>query len=230
MGNSSSGKNIEIKIEGQSVNLTREQVTDLFHLMFYHDPEKTWKNSTFMGIPVWKNPLDLWIIQEIIFQTKPDIIIETGSFFKGSAVYMAILCELRGKGNVYTIDVKNHAPQLQHPRMHFFHGSSTSEKIFQSVKTNIKPEDKVMVLLDSEHKKEHVAKELEMYHALVTVGNYLIVEDTDINGHPVHPDFGPGPMEALNDFLPRHPEFEIDESREKFFLTQNPRGFLKRIR
>jgi cephalosporin hydroxylase len=75
-----------------------------------------------------------------------------------------------------------------------------------------------------------VLDELATYHRLVTPGSYLVVEDTNINGHPVLADFGPGPMEALDGFLPLHPEFVVDQTRENFFLTFNPRGFLRRLR
>ena len=86
-----------------------------------------------------------------------------------------------------------------------------------------------MVILDSEHAKQHVEKELRHYPAMVSPGCYLIVEDTNINGHPVRPDWGPGPMEALDDFLKDNREFIVDPAREKFMMTQNPRGYLKRL-
>ena len=86
----------------------------------------------------------------------------------------------------------------------------------------------VMVVLDSDHIKSHVLKELDALSSLVTKGSYLIVEDTNINGHPVLPNFGDGPWEALHEWLPNHPEFEIDKSCEKFGITFFPDGFLKR--
>ena len=85
-----------------------------------------------------------------------------------------------------------------------------------------------MVVLDSDHSAAHVKAELDLYSPLVTSGCYLIVEDTNVNGHPVYPLHGPGPMEALDQFLPAHPEFEVDASREKYMLTFNPRGYLRR--
>ena len=87
-----------------------------------------------------------------------------------------------------------------------------------------------MVLLDSDHTRDHVLKELEAYSPMVTHGSYLIVEDTNLNGHPVEPEHGPGPMEALEAFLPAHPQFAHDTAMDKFLLTFNPRGFLKRSR
>jgi cephalosporin hydroxylase len=98
------------------------------------------------------------------------------------------------------------------------------------VKSLIENKNKIMVSLDSDHSKEHVLKELEIYSKFVTKGCYLVLEDTNINGHPVYPDFGPGPMEALNEFLDHNKEFIADKNREKFYLTFNPRGFLRKIK
>ena len=88
-----------------------------------------------------------------------------------------------------------------------------------------------MVILDSDHTRNHVLKELELYSELVSKGSYLIVEDSNINGHPVYSGFGqgPGPWEAVLEFLPKHPEFEIDRTKEKFLMSFNPNGFLKKI-
>ena len=85
-----------------------------------------------------------------------------------------------------------------------------------------------MVILDSGHKRDHVLEELRCYSPRVSSGQYLIVEDTNLNGNPVRPDFGPGPMEAVEEFLADHPEFTRDRSREKFLLTYNPGGYLLR--
>jgi len=86
-----------------------------------------------------------------------------------------------------------------------------------------------MVILDSDHARDHVLQELRLYAGLVTPGAYLIVEDSNVNGHPVLPEHGPGPMEALREFLGGTREFAVDAAREKFFLTFNPKGFLKKL-
>jgi cephalosporin hydroxylase len=85
-----------------------------------------------------------------------------------------------------------------------------------------------MGILDSDHRRDHVIDELHLYKDIVTRGQYLIVEDTNLNGHPVAPEFGPGPMEALEDFLAENDQFEIDEGMQKFYLTFNPKGYLKK--
>jgi cephalosporin hydroxylase len=91
---------------------------------------------------------------------------------------------------------------------------------------------KIMVILDSDHSKEHVLKELNFYHGLVSKGSYLVVEDSNLNGHPVHSGWGtgPGPMEAIEEFLPEHPEFVIDKTKEKFLMSFNPNGYLKKVK
>jgi cephalosporin hydroxylase len=88
----------------------------------------------------------------------------------------------------------------------------------------------VLVLLDSDHSEAHVTRELEAYHPLVSVGSYLVVEDTNLNGHPVEPAHGPGPWEAMQRFLGAHPEFAHDPEMDKFLLSFNPRSYLKRSR
>jgi cephalosporin hydroxylase len=87
-----------------------------------------------------------------------------------------------------------------------------------------------MVILDSDHSQSHVEKELKLFAPLVTLNSYLIVEDTNINGHPAYPSFGPGPYEAVETFLRTNDNFEVDSSREKFLMTFNPKGYLKRVR
>lgn len=87
-----------------------------------------------------------------------------------------------------------------------------------------------MVILDSDHSFEHVSRELDLYAEFVSPGGYLIVEDTVVNGHPILPEFGPGPFEAVAAFLRRDDRFQRDATREKFMLTFNPCGFLRRVK
>jgi cephalosporin hydroxylase len=94
---------------------------------------------------------------------------------------------------------------------------------------NIVNGGRAMVVLDSDHRKEHVLKELKLYSKFVAKGCYLVVEDTNLNGYPIRPDFGPGPMEAVQEFLRENNKFIIDREREKFFITFSPKGFLRRV-
>lgn len=175
-----------------------------------------------------KCPLDLWVYQEIVFEVRPRLIIETGTFAGGSALYLAWLCESLGQGEIISVDLDPQPNLPQHRKIRYLTGSSTDGDIFQQVRTEANKGGPVLVILDSDHSYGHVARELELYSALVSEGSYLIVEDTNVNGHPTLPSFGPGPMEAVNEFLARDNRFEVDGSREKFFMTFNPNGYLKR--
>ena len=203
---------------------------DEYHKWYYNHSDETWENTRFLGVIADKFPLDMWVYQEIITETKPDVLIEAGTFKGGSALYFASIFDLLQHGRVLSIDIVAYPHRPQNERITYLLGSSTSDAIFQKVKDSIRPGEKVMVSLDSDHHKAHVLDELRLYSSLVTVGNYLVVEDTDINGHPVYPTFGPGPMEAVQEFLKTNSNFEQDRSREKFGVTMYPGGWLKRVR
>ncbi len=201
-----------------------------YHIWSYNSAETTWDNTHWLGVAVRKSPLDLWIYQEILYETKPDVLIEAGTYKGGSAYYFASIFDLMKHGRVLTIDILDFPEKPKHDRIAFFLGSSTSDTILNAIRAAIKPGESVMVSLDSDHHKNHVLKELRLYSGLVTKGNYLVVEDTDINGHPVYPDYGPGPMEAVQEFLRDNHDFISDHSREKFGVTFNPEGWLKKTR
>jgi cephalosporin hydroxylase len=208
-----------------------KDVVEKFNSHYYYS--KVWSDTYWLGKKVFKCPTDLWIYQELLFETKPDVIVECGTFHGGSALYFANLFDAMGtEGGIITIDVDAMPDMPLHKRIKYLYGSSISPEIIDKVKELIKDKQKIMVILDSDHSKEHVTKELGLYHGFVTKGCYLVVEDSNLNGHPVYSGFGhgPGPMEAMEEFLPNHPEFEIDISKEKFFLTFNPKGYLKKIK
>lgn len=207
-----------------------KNIEEEFHAKYYYS--KVWSDTYFMGKKVFKCPNDLWVYQEILWETKPDVIIECGTFHGGSTLYYAKLFDMMGtSGQIITIDVDAMPDMPVHERITYLYGSSTSQEILDKVKELIKGKEKIMVILDSDHSKDHVLKELELYHSFVTKGCYLVVEDSNINGHPVYSGFGqgPGPMEAMDAFLPDHPEFEVDKSKEKFMMSFNPNGYLKRV-
>lgn len=201
-----------------------------FHKLYYGSKHRTWKNTYWLGVPCFKCPLDLWIYQEIAFEVKPDVIIETGTGDGGSALFLAFLCEQIGCGTVISIDIKKRTDLPEHSRITYLFGSSVSQQIVQEVTRLTADKNTVLIMLDSSHRKEHVLKELRVYNRFVTAGSYLIVEDSNLNGHPVKASFGPGPMEAINEFLKENQNFIVDVSREKFYLTFSPNGYLKRIR
>jgi cephalosporin hydroxylase len=209
---------------------TERGIVDAFHRLFFdaHVYGKTWAQTTWLGVPVLKSPFDLWTAQELIQELRPDVIIETGTAHGGSAFYMASLCDLIGKGRVITIDVNEDPSRPLHDRITYLRGSSTALETVDNVRRLVRPGETTLVFLDSDHRRDHVRREMEAYGGLVTRGSYLVVEDTNVNGHPIRPDFGPGPMEAVEDFLKSHEEFSVDRTREKFFLTFNPKGYLRK--
>ena len=187
-----------------------------------------WFDTWWLGHRVLKTPFDLWIYQEMLHELMPDLIIETGTAEGGSALYLASICDLIGSGRIVTIDIEEDAGRPVHDRIRYVLGSSTDPEIVKFIADETSGASSVLVILDSDHSARHVSAELAAYAPFVTPGSYLIVEDTNINGHPVDKSFGPGPMEAVKAFLERSDDFSIDRSRQKFGLTFNPNGYLKR--
>jgi cephalosporin hydroxylase len=209
-------------------NKVEQEIIDNFHKLYYHKGT-TWQNTIWMGIKIQKCPLDLFIYQELLYEIRPDLIIETGTLNGGSAYYMAHICDILGNGKIITVDITSNSNRPFHQRVEYILGSSIDHNIINYIGSKIDKEMKVLVILDSDHSRNHVRQELELYNKFVTKDSYLIVEDGNINNHPVYPSFGPGPMEAIEDFLINNNNFIIDKSREKFMLTFNPNGYLKRV-
>jgi len=206
-----------------------KELRDELHRYFYDHAHQLCEVK-WLGVPTGKYPSDMVVYQEIIYEVKPDFIVETGTMVGGSALYFANLFDILGKGEIITIDVMdipNSKFAFQHPRITFVTANSVDEIIVAGLKEKVK--GTVMVVLDSDHKKDHVLKEMELYASLVTVGSYMVVEDTIVNGHPVSSSFGLGPWEAVEEFLSRHSEFVQDRSREHFLFTSNPGGYLKKV-
>jgi cephalosporin hydroxylase len=191
---------------------------------------QTWQNTHWMGHKILKCPFDVWHYQEILHEVRPDLIVETGTCFGGSALLLAQLCDLLGHGRIVTVDIERRDNRPVHSRITYLTGSSVAPEIVSQVRAGVRTDNRVVVILDSDHSKHHVARELNAYADLVSVGSYLIVEDTNVNGHPVNLEHGPGPMEALEEFLAERKEFVVDPRWKKFLFTFNPRGYLKRTR
>jgi cephalosporin hydroxylase len=223
---------------------SEQDVMKEFHKLYYDSAVKgkTWDAVDWFGARVNKCPFDLWNYQELLYRLKPDLIIETGTYFGGSAYFFATVCDLIGKGRVISIDIDDVQTTLSrerrspekvrpaHPRIEYWQGSSTSPDIIDRLKPIISQSPVVFVNLDSDHRKEHVLNELRLYQQFVTRGSYMIVEDTDINGHPVYPEFGPGPWEAVDEFLKETKDFIVDEAvNTKHLLSLHPNGYLKKI-
>lgn len=207
---------------------TRRVIVDQFHRLYYNDTG-TWRDTSWLGVTTWKCPLDLWIYQEILQELRPQLIIECGTAHGGSAFFLASVCDLLGHGQIVTIDVELTPGRPVHPRITYLHGSSVDPQVVEQIRAMIRNGGHVLVILDSDHRESHVSRELDAYSPMVTVGSYLVVEDTNVNNHPVYPSYGPGPMEAVEQFLRENDQFVVDEGRQKHHLTFNPRGYLRRV-
>jgi len=196
---------------------------------------------TWMGVPIIQFPEDILMMQELIWKVRPDVIIECGLAHGGSALFYASLFELIGKGYVIGVDVEirqyNKIAIQNHPLSHrikMIEGSSTSKETFERIKEMIKHGSRVMVILDSNHSKEHVAKELQLYKDLVTPGSYLVAMDGaqafvwDIpNGKPEWKE--DNPLKAIEEFVGKNNDFEVDEHFTRLKVTANPKGFLRKF-
>jgi cephalosporin hydroxylase len=205
--------------------LGAKSIATEFNRLYYET--RVWRTTTWLGIPIQKAPTDLWAYQEIIHQVRPSVIVETGTLHGGSAHYLAGICQLAGRGRIVSVDIAAVA-QPPHPLVTYVDGSSTAPDVVEQVRRHVEGEDAVLVILDSDHSKSHVLDELRIYGDLVTPGSYLIVEDTNLNGNPVSVAHGPGPAEALDEFLASDSRFRVDDRPERLLLTFNPRGYLLR--
>lgn len=202
-------------------------------------------NFAWLGRPIIQYPQDIVAIQEILWQVKPDLVVETGIAHGGSLVLSASVLELIGEsGKVIGIDVEirdhNRAAITAHPlakRITMIEGSSVDPMVVDHVLRLAAGKRRVVVILDSSHTHEHVMKELKLYSPLVRAGSYLIVLDTVIEDMP--PDsfparpWGPGnnPKTAVREFLAHTDRFEIDkEIQNKLLLTVAPDGYLKCVK
>jgi len=213
--------------------LSNEEIVERFHQIFYDGPD-TWHRSKWLGIETLQNPNDVWIAQEIIVEVVPDFVIETGTRHGGSACLWAmILKEVNPVGKVITIDI-NPVPQpvtqlaIWKERVEFHQASSVDPDLVTELAERVQGK-RVLVILDSDHRENHVYQELKAYGPMVNIGSYIIVQDTNVNGHPVLPDYGAGPMEAAHRFLSETSDFEVDSSRERFLFTMHPMGYLRRV-
>lgn len=187
-------------------------------------------HTTYFGIQTLKNPLDFWVYQELIWKVKPDIVVEIGNAFGGSALALAHLLDHLGKGRLIAVDIQHDtfsAAVRTHPRIECITADACDA--IDAVRARIRPEDTVLVIEDSLHTYDNTLNVLRTYAPLVTPGSYLIVEDSHCR-HGL--DYGPvpGPYEAIADFLAENTGFVTERECESFFITFNPTGYLKRMR
>lgn len=203
-------------------------------------------NFSWMGRPVIAYPQDMIAMQELIWEVKPDLIIETGVAHGGSIVYYASLLELIGNDGLVLgidIDIRKHNRDLieAHPmmkRIKLIEGSSTSEETINQVKSIVSKKTNVMVCLDSNHTHDHVLEELKLYSPFVTKDSYCVVFDTIIEDLPADYNWGErswgvgnNPKTAVREFLKDNSDFEINKSiNDKILISVAPDGYLKRMK
>ena len=202
-------------------------------------------NFTWLGRPIIQYPQDIIAMQEIIWQIKPDLIIETGIAHGGSLIFFASMLELLGGDEQVLgidIDIREHNRMEieKHPmfkRITMIEGSSIDEEIAKQVHDFTKDKKQIMVVLDSMHSHDHVLKELELYSPLVTKGSYCVVFDTVIDDMPdeMFPDRpwdkGNNPKTAVWEFLKTNDRFVVDnEIENKLLITVAPDGYLKCVK
>lgn len=187
-----------------------------------------WAETYWLGRQVVKCPMDLWVYQEIIAETKPDLLIETGTSGGGSAYFFATIMDRMDHGHVVTVDTVPY-PELysDHPRITYLSGDSTSDEMADKIR-ELAAGKRAMVSLDSLHTHDHVARELSLYADLVAADCYLVVEDTGWCG-PEAAASGDWASRAAAEFVASHAEFTVDLSRERHLLTSNHRGWLRRV-
>jgi cephalosporin hydroxylase/peptidoglycan hydrolase-like protein with peptidoglycan-binding domain len=187
-----------------------------------------WSQLQWLGRPVEAAPTDLLAYQEILSDVRPDWVIETGTGNGGRALFLASVCDLLGHGQVVSVDQRQGDDLPQHPRITYVHEAADTPEGAAAVQAIVGEAPRAVVVLGARSGAQRTRKEFDLYHPMVPSGSYLIVEHTVLNGRPVWPGFGPGPNEALRRILPLHGDFHPDPARERYGLTFNPGGFLKR--
>jgi cephalosporin hydroxylase len=189
-----------------------------------------WKRSSWLGWRTRKTPTDLFVYQELLSTVGPDWIIETGPGPGGRTLFLASVCELLDHGQVVSVDRPSTRDRPQHPRITYVEGSPHEPNTAAVVAELVGDDPHALVVLGGWGSRQRVAAEFDRYAPMVPVGSYVIVEDTVVNGHPVWPGFGSGPMEAVKGIVNERANFAPDHELERYGLTFNPHGFLKRVR
>ena len=205
-----------------------------------HDYSYMWR---WLGLPIIQMPTDIVLMQEIIWETRPQVIVETGVARGGSVIFYSSMLQLLGSGKVVAVDIDirehNRKAIENHPladRVVLLEGSSIDPAVVERVRDAIGEAARVMVVLDSHHSHAHVLNELRLYSPMVTSGQFLIVADTLVEDLPIQEHrprpWGPGdnPKTAVDAFIAEQPEtFAVDEfSNDKLLLTSSRGGYLRR--
>jgi cephalosporin hydroxylase len=204
-----------------------------YHLWYYRNA--IWDTTTWIGVKTLKSPSDMWNYQEIIFSIKPSLVVEFGTRYGGSALFFAgVMRQIGKRFKVLSVDIDGETVSQQvrrDPDIELLVMSSADAKVADRI-AQMRREypGPVFAILDSDHSKDHVLAEMKALRPVLVSGDYMIVEDSNVNGHPVNPSHGPGPFEAVDKYFKLYPEdYKYDVAREaKFGFTFAARGFLIR--
>jgi cephalosporin hydroxylase len=205
-----------------------------YHLWYYN--ANVWQQTTWMGVQTYKSPMDMWNYQEILVSLQPSVVIEFGTWHGGSALFFSSVMRQIGRPYV-VVSVDITASRISEktksdPNIRLLTMSSGSPEVRGSIKTLRQNfPGPAFAILDSDHSRQHVLAEMVNLRDILVAGDYLVVEDSNINGHPVQKSFGPGPYEAIQEYFRMFPrDYEHDFERErKFGFSFAPNGFLRRL-
>lgn len=198
----------------------------------YHQRAVVFDQCSWMGVRTLKNPLDVWIYQELLYRLQPDVIVEIGSASGGSTLFFAHLCDLIGKGQVISVDIDRSNYHVEHPRITPVTGDSASPEVVGRVRAMCIGKS-VLVIHDGDHHKPQVLRDLQAYADLVSLNSYLIVEDGIVDLFRLRDGFwglADGPLAAVETFVRHDQRFVVDTDCERYLITYNPKGYLKRVR
>jgi cephalosporin hydroxylase len=205
-----------------------------YHLWYYNTG--VWQQTTWMGVQTYKSPMDMWNYQEILFSLKPSVVIEFGTWHGGSALFFSSIMKQIGRPYI-VVSADIEASRISEkaksdPGIRLLTMSSAAPELKETLKDiREKNPGSAFAILDSDHSKQHVLAEMTNLRDILVAGDYLVVEDSNINGHPVAKSFGPGPYEAIQEYFRIFPhDYEHDFDRErKFGFSFAPDGFLRRL-
>jgi cephalosporin hydroxylase len=188
-----------------------------------------WREPTWLGKKVHRLPSDLFAYQELLTKVRPDWVVETGTGNGGRALFLASICDLLGRGQVISIDPNEVTGRPEHDRISYVTAPAWEEETIEKVRAQVGEPARALVILGSGTNARRTRAEFDGYSPLVPVGSYVVIENTIVNGHPVWPGYGPGPAEVVKGIVEKRDAFVYDLDMERYKLTFNPGGYLKRI-